>query len=420
MHQLLKRLFSSRTFDSKSMHSTLIDLGTHNLESNLLKNALSRSNSVSCHLFSPSGNIAGENDQVKFIIADSLKENASSLASTLAYLNQPEISTQEWSYKSIPYFPKSFQELSNMELSFLTFENGLEAEHPSFLDPEYRARRQKITEIAQSCSLSNEETPFVNYSATENETWKAVRDGLKPLHKEFACEEYNYSVHEMTKNNEFSFENIPQMADVNNLLQEKSQFRFFPVSGYITSRDFLTLIAFRVFPCTQYIRHHSNPFYTPEPDVVHDMIGHVPLFAVKEFADFSQQIGLASLGVSDADIKRLAACYLYTVEFGLVRNQKKEQRSYGAGMLACVAELLHFKENKSEVRFFKPRDACDIDFPLTNFQPIYWWNDSFDQAKQLMIEFSRTLEREFNVGYNPTDKNVMMNLKNTNSMSVAT
>lgn len=91
--------------------------------------------------------------------------------------------------------------------------------------------------------------------------------------------------------------------------------------------------------CTQYIRHASNPEYTPEPDIVHEVIGHVPMFTDPDFVEFSELLGRAALKANEEELKQIERLYWFTIEFGLI--QEKELKVYGAGLLSSFGEIQH-------------------------------------------------------------------------------
>jgi phenylalanine-4-hydroxylase len=174
-----------------------------------------------------------------------------------------------------------------------------------------------------------------------------------------------------------------------------------PVAGLLSSRDFLNGLAFRVFFSTQYIRHHSEPLYTPEPDICHELLGHAPMFVDRDFADFSQEIGLASLGASDEDVQKLAHCYWHSVEFGLCREDG-ENKAYGAGLLSSFGELEYAcspehpgADQPPEIKDWDPAVAATQEFPITTYQPVYFLANSLGDAKQRMREYCEGLQRPF-------------------------
>jgi len=208
---------------------------------------------------------------------------------------------------------------------------------------------------------------------------------------------------------------IPQLADVNEFTKSRTGFRMRPTAGLLSSRHFLNGLAFRLFFSTQYIRHHSVPFYTPEPDLVHELMGHAPLFADPDFADFSQEIGMASIGATDEQITALARCYWFTVEFGLCR-QRGDLKIYGAGILSSFGEIEYSMgknpDEKPEYREFDPLACAQEDFPITKYQPFYYIAESFIDAKHKMQAFADTMDKDFSVRWDVetrllvTDRNV--------------
>lgn len=221
--------------------------------------------------------------------------------------------------REAPWFPRHISELDIIANRVLDAGTDLQSDHPGFSDQDYRARREGLAEAALAHRHGNQ-IPDIDYNAEELATWTAVYDRLTHLLKEHACAEYLRILPLMEKHCGYSRESIPQPAAISTFLRRTTGFQLRPVAGLLSSRDFLNGLAFRVFFCTQYIRHHSVPLYTPEPDIVHELMGHAPMFADPDFADFSQEIGLASLGASDEEVAKLASCYWHSVEFGVCRQ----------------------------------------------------------------------------------------------------
>jgi phenylalanine-4-hydroxylase len=171
----------------------------------------------------------------------------------------------------------------------------------------------------------------------------------------------------------------------------RSGFRLKPVGGLLSARQFLNGLAFRVFHCTQFIRHERFPFWTPEPDLCHEYFGHIPMFADPAFAEFSQQVGIASLGASDEEIEALGRCYWFTVEFGVI-NTGSSKKIYGAGLLGCIDELDYAME--TTIPIFKPFDVEEVvntTYPFTEHQPLYFYVSSFEEAQEHCMKLASTM-----------------------------
>ncbi|CAH8640912.1 unnamed protein product [Dicrocoelium dendriticum] len=304
----------------------------------------------------------------------------------------------------VPWFPRHISELDIIANNVYVYGKDLDADYPSFKDEEYRKRRNIFAETASKYKHGTP-IPRFEYTTTEKETWGYVYRELTKLYETHACRQYLDNLKLLQLFAGYGEQDLPQLEDVSKFLKSRTGFTIRPVGGYISARDFLSGLAFRVFFCTQYIRHSKNPMYTPEPDCCHELLGHVPMLADPAFAQFSHELGLASLGTTDAEVKKLATCYFFTIEFGLCR-QDGQLRAYGAGLLSSSAELQHALSDSAEVRPFIPDKVMHEECLVTTFQNRYFETVSFEDATEQMRRFAKTIQRPFDIVYDPITESV--------------
>ncbi|KAJ3115714.1 hypothetical protein HK098_006876 [Nowakowskiella sp. JEL0407] len=335
-------------------------------------------------------------------VVDELKKTVSLVK--VVSIGTSDADFPEEAIQSVPWFPRKIADLDSFADRVVAFGADLDSNHPGFIDSEYRARRAEITNLARNYK-HGDKLPSVSYTKQEIETWGHVFKHLTKLYPTHACQEMLYVFPLLVQNCGFREDNIPQLEHVSRFLKDCTGWTVRPVMGLMSSRDFLNALAFRVFHSTQYIRHHSKPLYTPEPDVCHELLGHVPLYADPDFADFSQEIGLASLGATDEDLTKLSTIYWFTVEFGICRQNNK-LKAYGAGLLSSFGELEYCLTDKAKYLPFDPEVAAVHPFPITSYQPVYFVAESFKDMKEKVRDFSSSLKRPFGTRYNALTESI--------------
>lgn len=256
----------------------------------------------------------------------------------------------------------------------------LDPDHPGFRDPEYRARRNSIAQIAMTYKPGSP-IPVAPYTELEHGVWQTIWQALGPAHREHACAEYLRCVERLA----FDADRIPQLDEVSQKVEAISGFRLEPVAGLVEPRVFLESLARGVFLSTQYIRHHSTPLYTPEPDVAHEIIGHAVTLASPRFAELNRLFGEAVSRTTDAgELDRLSHVYWFTIEFGVLREHG-QIKAYGTGLLSSAGELAEM--HKAELRPLDLEVAANFVYDPTHYQSILFCADSFEEMHETLREF---------------------------------
>src|SRR5678815_5503026 len=211
----------------------------------------------------------------------------------------------------------------------------LEAGHPGLGDAAYVQRRQELFARCRQHRLDRLGPPLIDYTAEETRIWREVTPKLDELHGTHACAIYL----EAKKTLGISSRQIPQLRALSERLQHETRMHLVPAEGPLAYRTFYGYIADRGFPVTQFIRHGSHPEFTPEPDMIHDCLGHVPPLMNHDYAELLTLIGKAAATATHGEhLLALKRFSWFSIEFGLIEEQG-ETKVFGSGILSSTGEI---------------------------------------------------------------------------------
>ena len=220
--------------------------------------------------------------------------------------------------------------------------------------------------------------PWDSYSTEDHATWATLFQRQRDILKGRACDEFIDNQERFG----MSAEQIPRFEELNEVLAKTTGWELIGVEGLLPELTFFDHLANRRFPVTWWIRRPEQIDYIAEPDMFHDLFGHVPLLLNPVFADYMQAYGRGGVkahGVSAEALVNLTRLYWYTVEFGLIR-QRGELRIYGSGIVSSKGESIHSLESASPNRIgFDLKRIMRTRYRIDTYQKTYFVIDSFEQ-----------------------------------------
>jgi phenylalanine-4-hydroxylase len=216
-----------------------------------------------------------------------------------------------------------------------TTELELEPGHPGEHDQEYIRRRKELFAICRKHRLERLGPPIIRYTPEETRIWREVSPKLDELHQQHACQMYLKAKRELN----ITREEIPQLRMLSERVQKETNMHLVPAEGALPYRTFYEYIAARGFPVTQFIRHGSHPEFTPEPDMIHDCLGHVPPLMNQDYAELLTLIGKAVAAATEGEhVLNLKRFSWFSIEFGLI-EEAGNTKVFGAGILSSTGEI---------------------------------------------------------------------------------
>ncbi len=260
-------------------------------------------------------------------------------------------------------------------------------DHPGVNDPAYRERRNLIATAALEWEPGRP-IPRIDYTEAEQEVWRTVCRELAPKHEKYACGPFREALVAL----DLPRDRIPQLDEISANLRPLTEFEYVPAAGIVPLDEFYGSLADRRFHSTQYVRHPDAPLYTPEPDLIHEVIGHAHLLADPEFAELNRLAGdAARRATTEEALQMVADVFWFTIEFGVV-HEDGELRAYGAGILSSYGEIEEFRG--MEIRPLDFAQMATLEYDITKYQPVLFGAESMTHLVDAVGSFFAACDDE--------------------------
>jgi phenylalanine-4-hydroxylase len=262
----------------------------------------------------------------------------------------------------------------------------LEPGHPGLGDAGYVERRNQLFALCRRHRLDSLGPPLLDYTTEETRIWRNVAARLDELHRMHACAIYLEAKQALG----ISDMEIPQLRHLSDRLERETEMHLVPAEGPLAYRTFYSYIARRGFPVTQFIRHGSHPEFTPEPDMIHDCLGHVPSLMNRDYAEVLTLIGRAAVTTKDPlQVLALKRFSWYSIEFGLI-EEPAGTKVFGAGILSSTSEI-PFSLFSKDVRRrpFVTEEVIETDYDPSRMQDHLFVIPSFAWLRKEIEELVR-------------------------------
>jgi phenylalanine-4-hydroxylase len=261
-------------------------------------------------------------------------------------------------------------------------------DHPGANDPVYRARRSEIAAAALAWR-PGDPAPTITYTEDEQNVWRTVCRELGAKHERYAVHEYLDAKARVG----LPTDHVPSLDEVSFRIEPISGWGYLPAAGLVPLEQFYGSLADRRFYSTQYVRHPAVPLYTPEPDIIHEVIGHGHLLATPTFGELHRLAGVATRQLKDMEnIRFLSKVFWFSLEFGTV-VEDGDLRAYGAGILSSYGEIEEFRGMDH-----RPLDLVEMgtaDYDITAYQPVLYRADSIQEVVSVVGGFFEQATDEY-------------------------